>query len=117
MSFPVQGPEDLEIYVGDDFSYPVAFWLDSAMTEPDTTVADCEYTAQIRKTAKAPAATASFTCTITAANEVTLSLSDTATIDLKPGNYVTDLQEDNSGVITTPLFWNVVVRQDVTRLD
>lgn len=62
-----------------------------------------------------PAAT--FTCTITnAANGVlTLTLSATQTAVLQANNYVWDLQEDASGVVTTVISGAFIVLPDVTR--
>ena len=90
------------------------------MTTNGTTPIDITgrtYSAMVREDYDSTNAAATFTCTVTSGinGEVTLSLSSTSTAALQPYNYVWDLQENASGVITTVLGGQFVVMPDVTR--
>jgi hypothetical protein len=75
------------------------------------------YSAQIREKASSTSALATFSCSIVNAAQgkfaCTLSAATSAT--LSPANAVWDLQENNSGVITTLMAGDVVIDRDVTR--
>lgn len=75
------------------------------------------YSSMVRSDYDATTAAATFTCTVTngAAGEVTLSLAASSTAAMDPNNYVWDLQENASGVITTVLGGQFIVLPDVTR--
>ena len=75
------------------------------------------YAAQIRETADASSVLASFTCVVSngAGGVMTATLPAATTAALSPGTAVFDLQETNSGVVTTLLAGPVSIVQDVTR--
>lgn len=75
------------------------------------------YAAQIRETADSSTVLASFTCAISngAGGVMTATLPAATTAALTPGVAVWDLQETNSGVVTTLLAGPVTIVQDVTR--
>lgn len=98
---------------GDDWSIPGTITRNG--TAVDLTGATV--TAQLRTRTESADSTA-FTVTVTdaAAGEVTLSLSDTVTAELRPGRYVYDVQVVLAGSTTT--YGNVSsinVAGDVTR--
>ena len=71
----------------------------------------------VREDYDATSPSATFTCTVTSGvnGVLTLSLSSTDTALMDPNNYVWDLQENASGVITTVLGGQFIVLPDVTR--
>jgi hypothetical protein len=75
------------------------------------------YSAQIREKASSSTALATFSCSIVnaAQGKFACTLSSGITTNLSPANAVWDLQESNSGVITTLLAGDVVISRDVTR--
>lgn len=90
------------------------------MTTNGTTPIDITgrtYSSMVREDYDSTSPSATFTCTVTngAAGQVTLSLANTSTAALEPNNYVWDLQENASGVITTVLGGQFIVLPDVTR--
>lgn len=115
----VQSTDTLDIYMGDDFSHVVTFYTSYTSPTVNTpeSITGRTYRAQMRKTRKSTTTAATFTCTLTdAANgEMTFSLTDVETAALKSGSFVVDLEETNSGVVTTPVWWEATVTQDITR--
>ena len=98
---------------GDDWSIP------GAIADGGTAVnlTGATVTSKLRRNYASTAAT-SFTVTVTnaAAGELTLSLADTATVDLEPGSYVYDVQVVAGSTTTTYGAGSVlVVAADVTR--
>ena len=90
------------------------------MTTDEVTPMDVSgrtYAMQMRTSADATTATATFTCVVggTSNNEVTCSLTDTLTAAIRPGSYVWDLQETSSGVVSTLGYGSIKVVADVTR--
>lgn len=75
------------------------------------------YRAQIRTTKDSGIVDASFTCTVTngASGQVTCSMSAATTAGLASGTHYWDLEETNSGVVTTIFAGTVTVLADVTR--
>lgn len=76
------------------------------------------YAAMVRADYDDSTPAATFVCTITnaAAGQISLVLSASQTMLLQPYNYVWDLQENASAIISTVLAGAFVVLPDVTRL-
>ena len=112
MSTPAQWP--LTIRVGD--TETVTLYLQD-VNGAAINVTGRTYAAQIRSTADATSVLATFTCAISnaAGGIVTATLPAATTAALTPGVAVFDLQETNSGVVTTLLAGPVTIVQDVTR--
>lgn len=75
------------------------------------------YTSMVRMDYDSTSPSATFTCVVTngPAGEVTLTMASSTTAALIPYNYVWDLQENASGVISTLLAGQFVILPDVTR--
>jgi hypothetical protein len=112
MSNPANYP--LTIRIGDTETVSVTL-QDSTGTPVNIT--GRTYAAQVRATADAASPLATFTCTITnaAAGTFACTLSASTTRALSTGVAVWDLEETNSGVVTTLLAGPVQIVQDVTR--
>lgn len=106
--------QDIVITRGDTLTVVVI------MTSDGTTpinITGRTYSAQVRQYPNDSTANGTMTCTVTdgAAGEVTCVLSATATAAINDGRYYWDLQENASGIISTPLGGAFVVLPDVTR--
>jgi hypothetical protein len=112
MSSPANYP--LTLRVGDTETVSVTL-QDSSGTAINIT--GRTYAAQVRATADAASALATFSCSITnaAAGQFACTLSASTTAALSTGTAVWDLQETNGSTVTTLLAGPVRIDQDVTR--
>jgi hypothetical protein len=108
------GVLDFVVRRGDDVAFVVAFKDESGAA---LNIAGRVYAAQMRVSSEASTVAATFVCEVTdgAGGEVTVSLQDSVTEMLVPGEYVWDLEEDASGFVSTVLAGVVTVEADVTR--
>ena len=108
------GTRNIQLYRGDDYAHVVT--LTSNGTTP-VNITGRTYTAQIRTGTDATSASLSFTCTVPTGTDgvVNITAADSATAALAAGEYVWDLQESASGVVTTILRGTCSVLADVTR--
>jgi hypothetical protein len=104
-------PVNLNLYTGDDFSMMLT------LTNPDNTPTDltgASFLAEIRQSAPSKTVAATF-AVATAANVITLSLTNEQTQSLV-GKFVWDCQITSStGIITTLAAGKVTFTQDVSR--
>ena len=112
MSGPAK--ENLQVVRGDTLTV-VANMTTDGSTPIDITART--YAMQLRTSPEATTASATFTCTVTnaAGGVVTCTLSAATTATLTPQNYSYDLQETNSGVVSTIISGVVKVIADTTR--
>lgn len=106
MSSP--GSLDLQVYQGDDFELALDFDID---------LTGHTWLSQLRRTPAAVTATA-FTVTVTSAanGQIEVTMADTLTVGLEPGDYVWDLQStDGAGTVRTWLAGKAVVTAEVSR--
>lgn len=109
------GEQDIVITRGDTVT------LVATMTTNGTTpinITGRTYTSMVRANYQAASPSATFNCVVTngPAGEVTLTLTAAQTeVLMAPYNYVWDLQENASGVITTVLAGAFVTLPDATR--
>lgn len=106
--------QDIVITRGDTLTVIVV------MTTNGTTPIDITgrtYTAMVREDYDSSSASASMTCVVTSGvnGQVTLSIDAATMANLQPYNYVWDLQENASGVVSTVLSGRFLVLPDVTR--
>ena len=105
---------NLDLYQGDTFSAVVTIVGENGTPPPDITGWDV--TAQIRSDiADRAGVAATFTATISAPQQILLSLSAAETGGLSAGGYRWDLELDNGGVVTTVLAGAVRVLPEVSR--
>lgn len=112
MSRPARYP--LVIRIGDTETVSVAI-QDSAGAPVN--ISGRTYAAQIRSTPAASTTVATFSCSVVdgAAGQLACTLSAATTANLTPQEGVWDLQETNSGVVTTLIADVAYIEQDVTR--
>jgi hypothetical protein len=108
------GALSFDVRRGDDVAFVVAFKDESGVA---LNIAGRVYRAQMRVSSEAAVVAATFVCEVTdgAGGEVTVSLQDSVTEGLTPGEYVWDLEENASGFVSTVLAGVVTVLGDVTR--
>ena len=115
MSAPAQ--LNFTAYRGDTFARTLTF-QDGAATPTAIDLTDYSASAQVRASADSTKLLATFTCTITAPTEGTMTLgllpSDTSSLD--SGRYFWDLQlTDSNGAVTTYLAGRFTLTGDVTK--
>jgi len=112
MSNPANYP--LTLRIGDTETISVTL-QDSSGTAVNIT--GRSYAAQVRATADASSALATFSCSVTngAAGQLACTLTAAQTAALSTGVAVWDLQETNGATVTTLLAGPVRIDQDVTR--
>jgi hypothetical protein len=110
----VPAKQNLTITRGDTESIVITMTTDG--TTPEN-ITGRTYRAQIRAVKDAATISLSFTCVVTngAGGEVTLTALPAATSGLTIGTQYWDLEETNSGVVSTILAGTVNVLADVTR--
>lgn len=106
--------QDIVITRGDTLTVIVVMTTDG--TTP-INITGRTYSSMVREDYDSPSPVATMVCTVTDAvhGEVTLALSAAVMADLEPYNYVWDLQENASGVVSTVLSGRFLVLPDVTR--
>jgi len=112
MSNPANYP--LTLRIGD--TETVSVTLQSSTGTP-INITGRTYAAQVRTTADASSALATFSCSVTngTAGQLACTLTATQTAALTTGVAVWDLQETNGATVTTLLYGPVRIDQDVTR--
>jgi hypothetical protein len=105
---------NIVIYKGDSYLHEVRL-KDSANVAINVT--NRIYTSQIRKARSSDDVIATFTITITTPSTgvLSMSLDDSITSNITSGTYYYDLQEENSGIITTLMGGKAVVKGEVSR--
>jgi hypothetical protein len=108
------GTRDLDVYRGDDFAHTVTF---KDVNGAVINVSSRSFSSQLRRYPDTSVIAATFGVDMTNATTgvVVFTLADTVTSDLDPGPYVYDVQQTDSGTVTTMLAGDVTVAADVTR--
>jgi hypothetical protein len=108
------GTRDLDVYRGDDFAHTVTF-TDAAGAPIN--VSARTFASQLRRYPDTSVIAATFGVDMTnaATGVVVFTLADTVTSTLDAGPYVYDVQQTDSGTVTTMLAGDVTVAADVTR--
>jgi hypothetical protein len=111
------GKRDITIVRGDDYTHVVTLNTRTAGVLTPVNITGRTYTAQIRKNKTQDSVDATLTCSVTDAvnGEITITLANTTTTNLRPGTYYWDLQQNASGVRNTILRGKAEVVSDVTR--
>lgn len=102
------------IYKGDSYSHEVRL-KNSSNTAIN--ISNRNYTSQIRRSKASEEVVQNFTIQITdAVNGIlVISLAADLTSNIRVGTYYYDLQEDNSGIITTLMGGRMIISGEVTR--
>jgi hypothetical protein len=108
------GTRDLDVYRGDDFSHSVTF---KDVNGAVINVSARTFASQLRRYPDTSVIAATFGVDMTnaATGIVVFTLADTVTSTLDAGPYVYDVQQTDSGTVTTMLAGDVTVAADVTR--
>jgi len=105
---------DISIYQGDTYTHELRI-KDSA--NANVNITSRTYTGQVRKKRNSDTIAATFTSTLTNAENgiVVLSLSAASTANIAAGTYVYDFQETNGATITTLITGSCIVVGEVSR--
>jgi hypothetical protein len=105
---------NISIYKGDTYTHEARIKNASNVA---INISNRTYTAQIRKSKASQDIVENFTVNVTdAANGVLVfSLVASVTSNIQVGTYYYDLQEQNSGVVTTLMGGKVIISGEVTR--
>lgn len=108
---------DITIIKGDDYSHVVTIRQRTGTVVAPVDITGRTYTAHLRKVKTQTTPDAVLTCVVTDApnGEITMTLANTLTSDLRTDCYFWDLQQNASGVITTVLAGKAKVESDSTR--
>lgn len=111
------GKRDITIIKGDDYAHVVTLNTKVAGVLTPVNITGRTYTAQLRKVVSQLLPDATFTCTVTSAvnGQITITLSNAITRNLKVDCYHWDLQQNASGILNTILRGTATVVSDVTR--
>lgn len=111
------GKRDIEIIKGDDYAHVVTLNTRVAGVLTPINITGRTYMAHLRKLVSQAIPDATFTCTVTdgMAGEITITLANAITEDLRVDCYHWDLQQNAGGILNTILRGKATVVSDVTR--
>jgi hypothetical protein len=111
------GKRDITIIKGDDYAHVVTLNTRVAGVLTPVDITGRTYTAQLRKIQTQTTPDATLTCIVTdaAAGEITITLANSVTEDLRADCYHWDLQQNAGGILNTILRGKANVVSDVTR--